>query len=315
MFKISKEMVNNFAEVINLKAYKNSYAIIDGCVKKAMDNIISRNSNIRHYELFVANEVFSGTEFAGSSLDLFLYLDAKQLELNYDANNTKTKNIKNNIVMFFKEFINGFKIIRKRKKKLSEKKILKEEKKLSEKNDYDLKSFLIDLQLQFCKLFSKTTSIIVMSNKIKIVGKEDLGIDVNIYPVFKNDDNAFYLYNLSEKNKTIIDFRDKQINVSLRNNQTNSLFKIQTRIFNGIYWNIFKTTPNQIFIESLLYNVPIDFFTCNIYESTITIINYLKNAEIYNMVSICDDSIKIFDELLNTESIESAYKFIKLITI
>ena len=93
------------------------------------------------------------------------------------------------------------------------------------------------------------------------------------------------------------------------------MFKKQIRVFNNIFWNVFKKTPNQIFIESILFSVPLEFYTDDVYETTLGIINYLKNSTMQNIKSICDDNVKLFAEPLNTFSFEIAYKFIRSLEI
>ena len=91
--------------------------------------------------------------------------------------------------------------------------------------------------------------------------------------------------------------------------------QIQTRILNNLFYGIFNKVPNQIFIESLLFNVPENLYTTNISETTVNIINFLKNSTMQNFCSICDEKTKIFKETLNTIKPEIAFKFISSINI
>ena len=93
--KINEELVNSFAEQTNMTVFKNSYAISNEIISEAMSVIIKRSALIKGFELMVANEVFSGTEFSNSNLDLFLILDAKQLEINNNQSKKKGRFIQN----------------------------------------------------------------------------------------------------------------------------------------------------------------------------------------------------------------------------
>lgn len=310
--KFSKETILSFADYANINAFKNAFAVINGVITDIMTSIMQRNANIKGFEILTANEVFNGTEFAGSTIDLFLHLDAKQIELYF---NEKEKFKLNSYFSNFRKlFIENFKLYTRKSKKANEKRIAKQEKKILSLDKYDVKNFYKDLQLQLCKRLHNTTQIILNSTSLKIIGKDEFGITINIYPVFSCD-KGYVLYNTLNKKSTIINFGDKFYNVKEKNKQTCSFFKIQTRILNNMFWNIFKQSPNQIFIESLLYNVPTNFFTHNIYGSTLKIINYLKNSDINKFVSICNNETKMFNETINTTRLETAYKFIKSIEL
>lgn len=312
MIEVDKSLINSFSEAAKQEVFLNSFSKISAYINESMEKIISNNPHIKTYNLFVANEVFSGTEISGSNLDIFLCLVAKQLELNLIEK--KSYRFNNSIKLFLKTFKENFKIFKKRKK--SEKKIIKEEKRLSEISDekYNIKTFMYDLQIQLCKKLYKTSKIGLSHNKLIIKGKDEFGLSISIYPVFI-DTNLYKLYNINNGKITKIDFEDRFNNWESFNRKTKTLFKIQVRIFNHLYFNIIKQNPNQIFIESLLYNVPYDFYTTNIYETTLRIINYLKNSDISKFASICNENVKLFKEPLNTIFLENAYRFIRTIKV
>ena len=61
--------------------------------------------------------------------------------------------------------------------------------------------------------------------------------------------------------------------------------------------------------------MPKEFYVDDIYETTLGIINYLKNCTMQNFFSICDNDVKLFEENLNPYAMDFAYKFINSIQI
>lgn len=315
MIKYTKPTIDEFVKSASCKTFDNAYALAYQFLSNSMDDIMQKNSLISEYKIYVANEMFSGCEFNSSSIDIFLEVRAVQLVLNFESNRQYV--LKSNIKTFINRFSNNFKIFNKKnvKQKKKEKTLKKQEEKLDKKVDYDILSFYKDLQIQLAKKAYKTTKILLDKNRITIIGKDEFGVEVNIYPVFASGDKELVLYNLNNKKETKIDFRQRFNNLEDINLKTKKLFKLQVRIFNNIFWNVFKLQPNQIFIESILFNVPNVFYTNNIFETTLGIVNYLQNSTMQNFVSICDTSIKLFKEPLNGISFEMAHKFINSIHI
>lgn len=312
--KINEPIITEFVKSTKQEPFKETLSLIFDYINIAMANITSRNKLITDYNLLLANELFTGTEIPKSNIDIFLELNAVSLELNYKKNNEGE--IKGRVVDFFKKFATNFKLSSKKEKKLKkvEKKLKKDEQRILESDTYDVALFYKDLQLQLAKCAYKSTKICLGKNKITIYGKDEFPIKINVYPIFLTGTKAT-LYNIKNKKEVQIAFFERFENVDAMNNLTKNLYKLQVRIFNNLYWNTFNSVPNQILIESLLYNVPLSIYTYNLYETTVGIINYLKNSTLQEFVSICNTDIKLFDEKLNTATFENAYKFINSIKI
>lgn len=311
MFKISKDLINNFSQELNLTAFNNAYSLAVYHIDQAMNNIMGHNAFIQDYQILVANEVFSGVECTSSSLDLFLCLNAKQLEINFEQD--KIYNVKQSFKNFFKRFKENFTILK--RKKNSAKKLQKAEKKILQDEKYNIKTFYNDFQIQLCKTLYTTTKTSLNKLGLKILQGDEFGIEVNIYPVFNYEEDLLKMYNTKNKKQIIINFNDRFTNYNNFNILTDDQFKTQIRIFNNVFYNMFNFVPNQIFIESLLYCVPVKLYTNNCYGTTINIVNYLKNCEIQKINSICNKYINVYDEPLNTTNLETAYKFIKALEI
>lgn len=311
--KINKALISQFEKPINQTAYEHAFNNISQLIDLSMEEIMNRNVLINNFDCYIANEALSGVECSSSSLDVFLELEAVQLELNFQEKNQYA--IKRTFSSFFNRFKQNFKIFKVRENaKKNKKQMGKVEQKLISKADYDVSHLLKDLQIQFAKRSYNTTTIYKNYNSLKICGQDEYGVEVNIYPVFVNDE-YLSLYNINNKKNIAINFKSRWSNYDFYNHETNKAFETQVRIFNNLFWNVFKIKPNQIFIESILINVPKIFFTDSTYETTVAIVNYLKNCAIQNFVSICDNNTNLFKETLNSVPLDMAFKFVKSLKI
>lgn len=312
MNNITPQIIKDFSRKVNLEPYNRAYNIIQGVLERAIGNIKQRNPYISNYKLFVANEVFSGAEFYASSLDFFVVFDAVQIELNTTPK--KKGKFLTSLKLFWSTFKNNFRIFRSKKKKV-EAEIKKVQKKALDLDNYDVRMLYSDLSVEMAQYLYNKTEIIINQNSITIIGDEELGIQVNIYPVFGKENDKYSLYGTNTYSPVVIDFKNRFINIDDMNDLTNDMFITQIRIFNNLYWNIIRQKPNQIFIESLLFCCPIELYKLNTLQTTINIINYIKNSTMQNITSICDSSISVFKDLLNTTSYENAIKFINSLNI
>lgn len=310
MNKITPQIIKDFSRNVNVEPYNRAYNIISDVLEKAIGNIKQRNPYISDYDLFVANEIFSGREYYASSLDLFVVFDAVQIELNTTP---KTENLfLKSLKLFWTTFKDNFRIFRSKKKKVNSE-IKKIQEKALDLDNYDSKMLYSDLSIEIAQYLYNKTEILVNKNSITIIGDEELGIQVNIYPVFKMEDDKYKMYNSNQP--FIIDFKDRFFNVGDMNSLTMDMFNTQIRIFNNLYWNVLRQKPNQIFIESLLFYCPIELYKDDILQTTINLINFIKNSTMQNIASICDPSISVFKDKLNTTTRENAVKFIRSLQI
>lgn len=321
MIKFDKQTIISFSKEINNSPFENAYAKTNYILKIIMQDIMAVNSYINNYELYIANEALTRGEIPATTLDLFLVLEAKQLELNFIDD--KLYRLKTTTMNFGKNFFKNFKLFN-RKKKNKKNKAKKDEKleeiekyEIDEKrlNSYNIKHFNVDLLHELAKYFTDKTTLFITDKCIKIAGKDDIGVFIKLYTVFKNDDDTYSLYNLKTKQKIIVNFKERFNNIEIANIKTNGMFETQLAIFNNIYYNLFKNVPNQILIESLLYSCPSNLFNEDVYCTTLSLVNYLKNTNIKNLISICDDNELLKDTMISNNSVERLYKFINILNI
>lgn len=309
---LNSNIIKEFAKSVDNSSFNQAYSKVNQYINDALSIIKNRNPYINNYDIFIANEAFSDAEFYASTLDIFIVFNAVQIELNQEKNK-ENKFIKS-IKYFWQSFQDNFFIFRSKKRK-NNKYLKKVEKKAMLLEKYNVTTLYNDILVQLSKQMYNKTELYINSNKITIIGEEEFGLPINIYPVFYVDEEKFKLYNIKTDKNIIIDFKDRFQNVEIKNLQTNDNYINQIRIFNNIYWNIFKQKPNQIFIESLVFSCPNNLFVNDVVETTINLVNYIKNNTMQNLKSICDETIDLFNEQLNTVDYQSALKFINKIEI
>lgn len=309
---LNSNIIKEFAKSVDNSSFNQAYSKVNQYINDALSIIKNRNPYINNYDIFIANEAFSDAEFYASTLDIFIVFNAVQIELNQEKNK-ENKFIKS-IKYFWQSFQDNFFIFRSKKRK-NNKYLKKVEKKVMLLEKYNVSTLYNDILVQLSKQMYNKTELYINSNKITIIGEEEFGLPINIYPVFYVDEEKFKLYNIKTDKNIIIDFKDRFQNVEIKNLQTNYNYINQIRIFNNIYWNIFKQKPNQIFIESLVFSCPNNLFVNDVVETTINLVNYIKNNTMQNLKSICDETIDLFNEQLNTVDYQSALKFINKIEI
>lgn len=310
MYSFNKKTILDFSKDFDNILHKKAYDLIFQDINNAMSEIKSHTPFINNYQVLIANEIFSSTEFYGSNIDLFLCLDAIQLQ-NFKKSNKFYDFFKN----FSESFKNNFTLFKSKKKK-QEKEAKKFEKKIDniDVNDYDYLFFIKDFTNQLRKQLYEKTTIINTNKCIKIVGREEFGVNISIYPVFEYE-NIYKLFDINSKLAININFINRFKNFIKKDDDTFEAFSKQVKIFNNLFWNITKILPNQIFIESLLYSCPNNLFLNEIQDSTVNIINYLINSNIKDIVSICDEQTKLFKDKLCTTSYSQAIKFLNNIII
>ena len=146
---------------------------------------------------------------------------------------------------------------KRRKKQQQQQQIIQNDNFQQEK--YTIAKFKNDLMLELVKYLTEKSLIAVNSKNILLLCKEDYGLNANLYFVFKSN-NYYKLFDTNTFKFTLIDFKDRFVNIKEKNIQTNNNFTNMIRIFNGLFANIMGYPLNQILIESVLYNCPNDLY-------------------------------------------------------
>ena len=71
------------------------------------------------------------------------------------------------------------------------------------------------------------------------------------------------------------------------------------KLINAIYSKAYNKVPNQILVESLVYNCPkLLFDEKDVFKTFVNVINYINLSNPRALCSICDTSKNIFEEPL-----------------
>ncbi|MDD3397798.1 MAG: hypothetical protein PHR96_04615 [Clostridia bacterium] len=286
------------------------YEIIEDTLKKLnviIDNAVSDIKRGNAYitgncEIIPINEFCSGAVSPNSSLDVLLVLTSSQIEFNtLKFNNNKLKKFWNKIKYSWKHRKDDDK----RKKKKHKIQISENP---QDKSKYDIHQFNKDLLNSIVNYISKTTICSIENGIVKING-DALPFKTRIFPVI----NKFGSYNyfVESKNKFVnMDFKNRfKINEQMYVKYGEKYLSL-LRIFNTLYFNIYNTSPNQIFIESLIFNLPEEaFYKKTNYESFIFAINYFANTNSNALISCTDSNKKIYEDDLSGVSLNKIIDF------
>lgn len=280
-----------------------SFALIDNCFDQLKKYVPYLHDG---YEFLLVDEHLFGTSTVNSELSIFVVIKSSQLELN-------TMQLVNNKFEKWKiKFVNAWNSARKPKKKKRKKNV---EKQQNFEINPSKKYSILDLKLDLGKLLVEkidSESYVQFSNySLKLVSTKNIGMKVNIYPVLK-DYKSFKFYDSSKNKFLSISFENRQENFNKKFAQVGVNFVYMIRVFNNLYYALYDTIPNQIFIESLMYNVPNSLYKGNsFYETFIKVLNFLSNSSINNFCTITDETKKLSDEIMISNSISSLNKFLK----
>ncbi len=293
-----KAFIESFAQPVDENVLNESVGVVCELLGQAVENISkSKVAVAKFYEILPDGELASGAISSTSSLDFLLVLNSPQLILNTQ------KLVDNKFKSFWIKLKAAWKranTSRRQKKKLKKKK----EKPSLEPTKYTLYNFSKDLVTQLAMNLSNL-SIVTMSNIDITIEGEDLPFVVNVKVLIKTE-KGFGYYD-SNKNKII------SFNYGHRNENINSSAKglALTRIYNNLYYNLYKEAPSQIFIESLIFNMPEGIFAPDdIYEVFIKSINYLNNTNLTLFKSVIDKDVSLWKEPLNGIGIGYARQFV-----
>ena len=237
------------------------------------------------------NETFNGAFTPMSKYIYLLGINSPQIEANSLNKSVNLKKIKQN-------FIDAWQNTKKRKSKRRKRKEEEESHKYTEfePEKYNLESLRRDLQLAIAQYLGETSIVYNTSDRLIIQGKEDFGSisQIEIIPVIYDGD--YFKYFVSKRKGYLnINMEERLINFNMKSEMVGENFFTILRVFNNLFRNVTKESLNQIFVESLLYNVPNELFEGkDIYQIVINILNYLSMTSVGDFVSIENKTEKIF---------------------
>lgn len=304
-----KGTIESFAIGVDFDIIDDAFSTLTAIIDNALSDLKKDNAFIiGTSEIMPINEFYTGAISPNSTFDVFLILTSSQLEFNsIKLNKNKLKNFSNRIKIAWQDQ----KINKKKKRRWwrkSENKLLDNQlPKTRDKNKYNIFDFNRDLLNMIARYITQTTICSLERGVITING-ESLPFKTRIIPVV----NKFGSYNffLENKGKFInIDFKNRFKNLDRMIEKFGNNFLVLLRIFNTLYFNLYNASPNQIFIESLVFNLPSEvFLKKSNYESFVFAINFLINTNLSTLNSI-SDSKKIYEDKLCETNINQIKDF------
>lgn len=306
MAVFDKETIVGFAKSVDEELIKSNLEKLDLVLSETMSDLSKKNAIIgTDYKAVVFNEFASGASTPISNIDAFLLLNSPQLEFN------TVKLTKNKFKTFWNKVKAAWTNVRSKKKRKRKRRDSTENNKAKDimSNKYTMSSFSADL-LNSITRYITPLSIASTTNCVLTITGEDFSFPVRVFPAIKKGDdylifdgyqNKFIKYNLSQRFE----------NLSERFEGVEEKFLALCRIYILLYYNIYSEKCNSFFIESLLYNMPREVFTEDIYEAFINSINFFNNAAFKSFVSVLNREKPMFkDEMLHA-SMYQTYDFIK----
>lgn len=299
--KIIAEFTNICPKDVVERVCGISVALLDECIDQIKQHVPIMHAE--HDYVFVDEHRF-GTSTVTSEISLFVVFKSSQLELN------TTELVNNKFEKFKIKFSNALKSMKKSKRKRKKKKESdNQEVQIQHISKYSILNLKKDLSQLLVSKIDKESYIQIFNYYIKLVSPNTLGITVNFYPVLEGE-KGYKLYNSFKNAFLEVDFKDRDKNFNEKYGQVGLNLLYMIRVFNNLYFSLYNSSINQIFIESLLYNVPNELFEgYSFYESFIKILNYLSNVNLKNFVSITDTTKKLTDEILIEQSFSAVNKF------
>lgn len=305
--QLNRELIESLNESNNSNFHKQ----VNEFVYMLMSNVVSDISEkspfitVERSILQPVNEVYLGAFSQLSEYDFFLGVDNIQIEMN-----TKTrKNFWKNV---WREFRASWRLGRKKYKK--DKKGFFQE----PVDKYKITDFRHDVVSKAAEYLCETSIIYENSRYISMVGKDDFGTDVkvNIFIcIYDSNKKQYKLYNEMKNKYTVVDFGNRFENLDFKINDCGDMFVNMVKIFNALFSKAYNKIPNQILVESLLYNCPNVLFEKNdVYKTFVNVANYIRLVNPRSIISICDGGKSIFEENLITGS-SSQIEFGKIINM
>ena len=291
---LDRQLIESLNESNNQEFLENVNSYVYDLMDNVMEEISQKSPFIRMDKCVLqpVNEISTGSFTQLSEYDYFLGVDNPQIE-----SNSKTR--KNFWKRAWREFKAAWRLGRKKYKKTKES---REGLSTQTSEKYKLNNLKHDLLKKTAEYLQPTSIVTEYSNYISMVGSEDFGtgVKINIYVcMYDSKNNLFKLYNDVKNKYKIVDFGKRFSNIDLKVQECGQMYLDMIKIFNAIFSKAYNRVPNQILIESLLFNCPnVLFDEDDVFKTFVNVANYIRLANPKSIASICDTSKNIFEEPL-----------------
>lgn len=243
--------------------------------------------------LLPVNELYTGAVSQLSEFTYFLGVENPQIEFNSKKRSNFWKNLWRE---FRASWRPGKKKYKKQKNTLSTDPVDK----------YNLNDFKHDIVKVMADYLSQTSVIYEYTSHLSIVGIDDFGTNVRINIIvccYDSRKNLYKIYNQRKNKYFVVDFGNRFSNISYKTKTCGLIYIDMIKLINILYSKNYNKIPNQILVESLLFNCPNILFDNNdVYKTFVNVANYIRLANPQSFLSICDGSKTIFQDELITKN-------------
>ncbi len=307
--QLNRELIESLGESGNTKFLERVNDLISGLISQSVLDISEMSAFVRMDKcvFLPVNEIYTGAISQLSTYDYFLGVENPQIEFN-----SKTK--KNFWKFVWREFKAAWRLGKKKYKKMKKEEV----RSVENIEKYKLSDFRHDIVRTMANYLSGTTVIYEHMQYISVVGMNDFGtnVKINIYiGTYNSAENTFKLYNEVKNKFTVINFGDRYKNLDFKAEACGETFVKILRILNAMYSKNYNRIPNQILMESLVWNCPNSLFVKgDVYKTFVNVSNFIRLSDPKSIVSICNVSKNIFEESLILGS-NSQIEFSKIINM
>ena len=305
---LDRGMIEEFAVKIDDQNARKVYYLISEYIDDITESISLTNPlvNVQNVEFLVQGDLLTNSFLTISEPEFFLSIRSPQIELN------SIGPMENRFKLAWARFKTAWANRNKNSVRFQKKQKKKREKKNSEITEKQLletkeKPYsLVDLKNDYFEsLTGKMTNLTILYNSptnIRILGKDEFGFRINIYPVLKHDDffriwNPYlskFIETYPDKAKQLLEEKSSQISkLNLFSEVDEDLLYKIIRVYKNLFFSLCHSYNYQ-FVESLIYACPNSLFKTNckehyVYDVFLKVLNYLNNIPLNEIRSIYNE--------------------------
>ena len=291
---LNKDLIEGLRDSTNVEFVDNLNYATFALVNQALIDLSNKSSYIQPEKAYLTpvNEIYLHAMTSQSEYTYFLGIANTEIELNSLDKKHYFKNL-------WKRFVRAFKMSRKKKKKKRKDKEITPTVSVT-KEKYTIDELKNDFIYYLSNLISTSSIIYEYEDHISIIGKEEFGtnVKINIYITMYDEKNGiFKMYNARKNRYYEVDLNERFKNLNEKINSCENFINV-VKIYNSLYSKAYNKVPNQILIESLVFNCPDILFEHDIYQTFLNVSNYIRMTDTDALRSICNNSKSVFKEKL-----------------
>ena len=291
---LNKDLIEGLRDSTNVEFVDNLNYATFALVNQALIDLSNKSSYIQPEKAYLTpvNEIYLHAMTSQSEYTYFLGIANTEIELNSLDKKHYFKNL-------WKRFVRAFKMSRKKKKKKRKDKEVTPTVSVT-KEKYTIDELKNDFIYYLSNLISTSSIIYEYEDHISIIGKEEFGtnVKINIYITMYDEKNGiFKMYNARKNRYYEVDLNERFKNLDKKINSCENFINV-VKIYNSLYSKAYNKVPNQILIESLVFNCPDILFEHDVYQTFLNVSNYIRMTDTDALRSICNNSKSVFKEKL-----------------